>query len=623
MDKYTFSSAKKDRKKFIRSIVQGLIIIFLLYLIISALFFSKAYIPFEDSERSQREDGFIAISYFGVDRIGTETLISNKKLDEHMKALKASGYVTITQEDIKDYYLNGKPLPPKALFLIFEDGRRDTGIFAQKILEKYNYKASILSYAQNLEIKSAKFLSPSDLKLLQKSGFWEIGTNGYRLSYINVFDRHGNFFGQLDTNKYQILSSYLDRNYNHYLMDYIRDKYGIPLEDFDKMENRISHDYKMIRDIYTNSMGKTPEMYALMHSNTGKFATNDRVSSINEKWIRKLFDINFNREGNSKNSPDISIYDLSRLQPQAYWSTNHLLMSIWDDTQQDVAFVSGNLDKKKAWDTLLGESEFVDDRIILTSLPRDRGLMFLKNSKGYKDISLSVSLNGNKAGSQVVYLRSDKKLGQYISAEIINNTLYVYEKKNGGKKEELFFLDLDIHDEIIPQSMEENKIASETKYLETQIRYADNVAKAKELTLLLNEKKRQHPKTTEEGANEYIPRIDILEQSSRLMDVELKGNLLSLYIDNKKVFEDMKVSVLDSGYIGLESSFSGYGYSQRNLSDDIYDGIFKELTIKKISSPNSDASQILYSNKLTGFEKFQYNVNTLWETTINWFIKYL
>lgn len=623
MDKYTFSSAKKDRKKFIRSIVQGLIIIFLLYLIISALFFSKAYIPFEDSERSQREDGFIAISYFGVDRIGTETLISNKKLDEHMKALKASGYVTITQEDIKDYYLNGKPLPPKALFLIFEDGRRDTGIFAQKILKKYNYKASILSYAQNLEIKSAKFLSPSDLKLLQKSGFWEIGTNGYRLSYINVFDRHGNFFGQLDTNEYQMLSSYLDRNYNHYLMDYIRDKYGIPLEDFDEMENRISHDYKMIRDIYTNSMGKTPEMYALMHSNTGKFATNDRVSNVNEKWIRKLFDINFNREGNSKNSPDISIYDLSRLQPQAYWSTNHLLMSIWDDTQQDVAFVSGNLDKKKAWDTLLGESEFVDDSIILTSLPRDRGLMFLKNSKGYKDISLSVSLNGNKAGSQVVYLRSDKKLGQYISAEIINNTLYVYEKKNGGKKEELFFLDLDIHDEIIPQSMEENKIASETKYLETQIRYADNVAKAKELTLLLNEKKRQHPKTTEEGANEYIPRIDILEQSSRLMDVELKGNLLSLYIDNKKVFEDMKVSVLDSGYIGLESSFSGYGYSQRNLSDDIYDGIFKELTIKKISSPNSDTSQILYSNKLTGFEKFQYNVNTLWETTINWFIKYL
>lgn len=132
MSKYTFSSKKKDRKKVIRSIIQGAVIIIFVYITAISFFSSDEYIPFKDSERSQTEDGFIAISYFGVDRAGNGTLISKKKLDEHLQALKASGYVTITQDDIKNYYLNNKPLPPGSLFLMFEDGRKDTAVFAKK-----------------------------------------------------------------------------------------------------------------------------------------------------------------------------------------------------------------------------------------------------------------------------------------------------------------------------------------------------------------------------------------------------------------------------------------------------------------------------------------------------------
>ena len=619
MKQHNFSPKNKDRKKAIRSILQAIILVFLGYIITNALLTTNTYVPFEDHLRGQSDGGFIAISYFGVDRSGSKTLISTKRLEEQIKALKASGYVTITQEDIKDYYLSGKALPPKALFLIFEDGRRDTMIFAQNILEKYNYKANILSYAENLEIKSSKFLSSSDIRSLQSNSYWEIGTNGYRLSYINAFDRHGNFFGQLDTSQYQMISTYLDRNYNHYLMDYIRDQYGIPIEGFDEMESRLSYDYKKVNDIYINSIGKTPGMYALMHSNTGKFGTNDRVSSVNEKWIYELFDMNFNREGYSHNSTDTSIYNLTRIQPQAYWSTNHLLMRIWDDTKQQTAFVSGDLNQKRDWNTFSGVSEFIDDRIILTSLPRDKGLMFLNNSQGYKDIFVSVGLHGNKAGSQAIYLRSDEKLNQYINIQIIDNILYVFEKKVGGAKEELFTLDLDIHDAIKYQSIEENRLESEIKYLEAQIKYAD---KYEELSSLLKEKKSLQAKTTEDRGDGYIPRIDILEQAKRQLEITLKENALSLTIDGKKVNENIKVSVQDSGYIALEAAFSGYGYSQRNLADDVYDGVFKELVIQKASFA-SGAVEILYSNRLTGFEKLKYNVNKIWEKTIDWFIKYL
>ena len=52
---------------------------------------------------------------------------------------------------------------------MFEDGRRDTMLFSEKILEKYNYKATILSYADKFAEKDPKFLSAKDLKKLQDS----------------------------------------------------------------------------------------------------------------------------------------------------------------------------------------------------------------------------------------------------------------------------------------------------------------------------------------------------------------------------------------------------------------------------------------------------------------------
>ena len=382
MRKREFSPKRKDRWKVFRSILQGLVLIALLIVILKVLLPSAPYAPPEADTRVQTDKGFITISYFGVDRTQSKTLISTKRLDEHLKALYDSGYVTVSQQDILDYYEEQKPLPDKALFLIFEDGRRDTGIFAQKIMEEYNYQATMLSYAQNLTLEDAKFLNAKDLQELKKTSFWELGTNGYRLSYINVFDRHDNFLDQLDTYKFQRLSPYLDRRYNHYLMDYIRDKDGIPKEVLSQMQERIAADYTDVQNIYTEEMGEVPQMYILMHSNSGQFGTNNRVSTENEKWITALFKMNFNREGDSWNRLNSSLYDLTRVQPQAYWYTNHLLMRIWDDTQQEVAFVSGDAERKADWDTLFGESEFKEETIVLTSLPSDHGHYAFGTVKG-------------------------------------------------------------------------------------------------------------------------------------------------------------------------------------------------------------------------------------------------
>ena len=563
-----FSPKRKDRKKVIRGTLQGLILFVLLIVIIKALFSFKEYKPFniEEISTNSNEKGFITLSYFGVDRDGSDTLISTKDLEKQIKSLKDNGYVTITQEDILDYYNKGKKLPEKSLFLLFEDGRRDTAIFAQNILEKHNYKGTILTYADKFEKEDPKFLMPKDLLKLKNSTYWELGTNGYRLEFINVFDREENFLGELTSIEFSELQDTIDRDYNHYLMDYIRDEDSVPLEIYDEMKARISNDYKKLSEIYNNDLGGVPELYAIMHSNTGQFGTNNRVSDVNEEWINKLFAMNFNREGFSLNTKESSIYDLTRLQPQAYWSTNHLLMRLYDDTKEEINFVIGDEEKALDFEEVKGEMEFIDDKIILTSLPKDTGLLKLKNSEGYKDINTSVYLNGNVIGSQVIYLRANDDLSNSLAVKLINDKIEVTETL-GGNKEVIFSKELNTFGEYL---------------------------------------------TFSNGA-----KVDIKEKGNKKLDISLSGNNLSINIDDETIVSDLEVKVLDKGSVYLESAFGEYGYSQRNIADDVYDGVFKELKIIDINE------EVLYDANLKGFELIKYNVKNTFNKVINWFIRTL
>jgi hypothetical protein len=614
-------TAQKDKKKIIRVIIQIMILIAVIASCITALFTLKTYQPYtQRNTKFSGDKGFIALAYFGVERIGNQNLIGVDHLHEHLQALKDLGYVTITAQDILDYYQSGKSLPEKSLLLIFEDGRRDTAIFSQKILEDLNFKATMLTYPEKFEKKDTKFLMPEELQELEKTTFWEMGTNGYRLAFINVFDRYNNYLGELDPLKHASVAPYLARKYNHYLMDYIRDEYGIPKESYIKMKERIAYDYEAMRDIYTKSMGYVPGMYILMHSNTGSFGNNDRVSAVNEYWIKELFEMNFNREGLCFNQRNSSIYDLTRMQPQAYWSTNHLLMRIKYATNQNLDFVKGDLNKQKAWETLKGALEVKAETMILTSLPNDKGLLRLKNSNDFEDLKLSVRLKGNKIGLQKIYLRADGTLNGFLSIYIFNNVLYVTEKTDGTDKE-LFKLNLDRHDGKENVSIPEDKKAAEMCELETFAKYADSVEKAKLYTERLKDKNLENPPTVADGAAEYLPDISIHAKGDRLLSLSLKGDKISIMVDGKDAVTDLQVSDTKPGSVYLEAAWGGYGWSQRNLADDVYDGVFEKLIITE--NTGAEKENILFDSRLQGFDAAEFKVKQLWEILINWFMKYL
>ena len=65
--------------------------------------------------------------------------------------------------------------------------------------------------------------------------------------------------------------------------------------------------------------------------------------------------------------------------------------------------------------------------------------------------------------------------------------------------------------------------------------------------------------------------------------------------------------------IALGTAWGGFGYSQRNVADDVYDGVFKNLTV-------ASGGETLFDNRLEGWNLVWDRIKTGWNSTLNWFI---
>ena len=614
---------RKNRRKKLRVGVEIVILCAAVYFIVSLFFTFKTYVAFDDVDAGAEDHGFIALSYFGVDRIGdTSTLIGKNQLRRQLTELHDQGYVTITQKDILDYYRNGKPLPRRALYLMFEDGRRDTAIFAQEIMEDLNFKATIMTYPEKFAHKDPKFLMPKDLREMEASSFWELGTNGYRLEYINVFDRYDNFIGEIDPLRFDMVRPYLGRRYNHYLMDYIRDKDDLPIESERHMKERISYDYRRLRDIYEEELGYVPQTHVLMHANTGKFGNNPRVSAVNERWIRELFPMNFNREGFVLNQRGSSLYDLTRMQPQPYWPINHLLMRIKYDTNDDIVFVEGEQESRRAWELMEGALEMRDESLILTTLPEGRALARLVEGAEPRDLRLEARMEGNAFGAQQIYLRSAPDLSSAICVQLVNNQLVV-EEIIGGAERTIYREKLPvILEETIP-SVEEDRRDAMVRENEAFARYAPSPLAAQEYLGRAEALRDEAVPTVADGAEPYEGTESFHRRGNHKVVVLLRDDLLSVEIDGHMGPKELPVRLTERGSIFLGASWQGEAWSQRNLADDVYDGIFHQVRLLANTGRDSSEERVLYTSEYTGWEKTKKNMKERWDAIIGWFLEYL
>jgi hypothetical protein len=570
---------------------------------------------------------------------------------QHFAALKQAGYVTISQQDIIDYYEFGKPLPEKALFLIFEDARRNTAIFAQKVLEESNFKATMLSFPERFELKDQRFLTPDEFADLETTTFWELGTNGYRYAFINVFDRYDNFFPKLNLFEHTILSPYLDLHLpiprqSHYLMDYIRRADGTYQESNQELTERISSNYKDLYDVYADTVKAKPALHALLGPNPGrfgqidedghptnsfKFGENKDTDALNEYWIKNLFKININRTDTSVNKPGNNIYDLTRIQPQAWWSVNHLLARLKYDLEEEglehnnIEYVTGDPVKFDKWQLIRGAAEFRDKSIVATSFPRDISLLKLKESDHFKDVYVDVILKGNRLGHQKIYLRSDPILNKFTAVCILDNHLYITEKTDGAEKL-LFKLNLDRHDGIPQESVHEDEKRAEIGALSAFMYSAPrNSKKAFEEEIKNKENELKIVAKIADGALEYVPIVTIYERGDRKLNISLIGNQISVSIDEKEAVANLPLTSDLPGAVYIETGWRGNYFTDETPDDifrrdKVYDGVFEDFLITENTGKAIDKELVLFNIRPQGIDALMLKIYLIWDKIVEFLI---
>lgn len=535
---------KKNRKKKIRIGIQIVLLLFL-GIFIYERFYKGSY---QENDALRKTNKFIALSYVGVEKYnsGSTTRISQERLNEHMAALKAMGYETISQEDVINLYEKGDLVPEQSLFLMFEDGRKDTGVFAHELLKEHNYIATMMTYGEKFEEKDNRFLSGKDMLTLLDTSYWEHGSNGYRLEYINVFDEEKEFQGVLTADEFNTISHTLERDYDHYLMDYIRDEDRIATETYEEMATRISEDYSKEKEVYEEQMDALPEFYTIMHSNTGQFGTNTHASEINEGEIRSRYRIHMNREGYALNTEDTSPYDLTRMQPQANWYANHLIMRITDDTGEEPVFVVGDEKEAGTWNISTGAAEFRNNSIVVTSPSNDMGSIW--REVDMIDSTITLVLEGNQGGVQNIHLASLTNVWEKVEISLDYNSISINDI-TGSQKGTLFTYDLQELDGV-----------------------------------------------EEEGI------IGLNDRGYRKLEIQLKDNYISLMVDDEVLIKNLDLgrTILYNQLTlaVLPLSENQEQYSQRNLVDDVYDGVFTNIIITKDTT-----STVTYSYILDGWDK--------------------
>lgn len=104
----------------------------------------------------------------------------------------------------------------------------------------------------------------------------------------------------------------------------------------------------------------------------------------------------------------------------------------------------------------------------------------------------------------------------------------------------------------------------------------------------------------------------------RTLDISLDGSSLTVLLDGKEAAK-VDVGHSEDTALGLYAGWDSRAFSQRNLADDVYDGVFEKLVI---TSHGDDRGAPLYTSELRGFEKWKFTINQKWESVLGWFLKH-
>ena len=154
------------------------------------------------------ETRFMALSYHEVipdNEPITPTAVRASDLARQFAWLQANDYHPVSVDQILAARAGGPPLPPKAILLTFDDGKKDTYTHAFPLLKLFRYPAVIALVGKWMDVPDgqmvdydgkplprSEFMSWAQVRKMQDSGLIEVASHSYDLHHGILANPQGN-----------------------------------------------------------------------------------------------------------------------------------------------------------------------------------------------------------------------------------------------------------------------------------------------------------------------------------------------------------------------------------------------------------------------------------------------
>ncbi len=323
-------------------------------------------------------NGFMTISYAGVTHTENTIYPSSKTLLNHLEALRAAGYQTITTADALAFLEGRAPLPNKALLILFEGARKETFIRAHPVLRKFGMCAAICVPTMSMEGWDESTLKNADIRKISALPQWEIASMGAEAVELQetAEGRKDHF---LSTRKW-----------------ISREK---RLETDDEFRARLSNDYRTSAEVLAKLNGSSVPAYVYPYADDGRRAgVEPMAGDLNYAFVTAHYKMAFVLASNPFNPPGRNPYALTRLRVNGDWTAAQVLTAL----KRAMPLMDEVVDMgvNDNWN-LSGNARVVRNELKLS----DEDAAWIRGSDLWTDALISVSINRAPHAIAVCYAR--------------------------------------------------------------------------------------------------------------------------------------------------------------------------------------------------------------------------
>ncbi len=275
------------------------------------------------------------LCYHGLTRDPADPLLSHPihlpvaTFEDHLQALQAAGYTTVTVPEVANWFAARSPLPARPILITFDDGRLDSLRLADPILERLGFRAAMFVNTQHASANLPGYATWEELAAFQRTGRWDLQAHGHLSSSRIPLDPHGR------QGLFLVSRQWLAQPARP--------------ESLNEWQERIRAEHRHTLQLMEDTLGVRPVAFAWPEGDFGQEGIPGfpDTAARSLEIIREFYPLAFHQDAHGQNLPTDDPRLLKRLEPPPAWTGAQLVRQLQDDNPS--ARITYELLRQDAW----------------------------------------------------------------------------------------------------------------------------------------------------------------------------------------------------------------------------------------------------------------------------------